>query len=128
VSKGTGPLEASLLACEDSARATAAAVAEKTGTIETARAFRRQHAGRSLSSCPLPSPPGHLHALDTLPMPAPFSLHDLGRVFDARSLISERGLVLIGWVEVRFRGETIAADPVKERMPPLVRTAQRCRR
>jgi hypothetical protein len=47
--------------------------------------------------------------IDTLPMPAPFSLHDLGRVFDARSLIRARGLVLIGSVEVRLRGETIAA-------------------
>ena len=119
---------APLLACEDSARVTAAAVAEKTGTIETARAFPRQHAGRSLSSCPLPSPPDHLHAHRHPADAGAVLLHDLGRAFDARSLIRERGLVLIGSVEVRFRGETIAADPVKERMPPLARTAQRCRR
>ena len=46
---------APLLACEESARVTAAAVAEKMSKIETARAFPRQHAGDQ--------PPGSFPAL-----------------------------------------------------------------
>ncbi len=43
---------APLLACEDSARVTAAAVAEKISTIETARAFPRQHAQSAAGKLP----------------------------------------------------------------------------
>jgi superfamily II DNA or RNA helicase len=42
-------------------------------------------------------------------MPTPFSSHDLGRVFDARSLTHGRSLILADAVEVRLDGDTITA-------------------
>ncbi len=44
-----------------------------------------------------------------MPMPTPFSSQDLSRIFEARTLTRGRSLVLIGAVEVRLDGDTIAA-------------------
>ena len=109
-------------------RATAESLPRRRRQVRSKQRVRSGGSTPSYPSAHAPSP--RLLTISTRidTLPAPFSLHDLGRVFDARSLIRERGLVLIGSVEVRFRGETIAADPVEERMPPLARTAQRCRR